>query len=289
MKIFLQIVVLFTTVIPMNAQGLIFDEDAFTEGEHIEMERSYNSPDRASLKKYCPPVYLQRNSTCVAVSVAYANTMTSAIAKNTSNNYEIISSLGSPHWVYHRNKGPLDDDCEDGLSIEKVVTDVLNYGIAPMSMVEYPDYYPFENATLCNYYPDVYEYDILIANANKPDNIYRVKEIDEYKLALSLNMPIVFGMMVPPSFSLLNKSEIWTPSKLESRQDGYGHAMIIVGYNDKIYGGAFEVMNSWGSDWGKNGFAWIRSEDFEKFAVGGDAFHKERNCGASNEALEKAF
>jgi hypothetical protein len=35
------------------------------------------------------------------------------------------------------------------------------------------------------------------------------------------------------------------------------HAMCIVGYNDNIAGGAFEIMNSWGTNWGNKGFFWL--------------------------------
>ena len=32
------------------------------------------------------------------------------------------------------------------------------------------------------------------------------------------------------------------------------HAMTIIGYDDNKYGGAFEVMNSWGEAFGNKGF-----------------------------------
>jgi len=40
-----------------------------------------------------------------------------------------------------------------------------------------------------------------------------------------------------------------------------GHAMCIVGYDDTKFGGAFEIVNSWGDDWGNNGFLWIKYND----------------------------
>jgi hypothetical protein len=39
----------------------------------------------------------------------------------------------------------------------------------------------------------------------------------------------------------------------------------VVGYDDKKYGGAFLIMNSWGPSWGNNGFAWVRYPDFRYF------------------------
>lgn len=39
----------------------------------------------------------------------------------------------------------------------------------------------------------------------------------------------------------------------------------IIGYDDNQYGGAFEVVNSWGKEWGNEGFLWIRYDDFVKY------------------------
>ncbi|MEJ2640254.1 MAG: C1 family peptidase [Desulfosarcinaceae bacterium] len=50
-----------------------------------------------------------------------------------------------------------------------------------------------------------------------------------------------------------------------SKSEYAGHAILFVGYDDsKFGGGAFKFVNSWGSDWGENGFCWIRYADFGK-------------------------
>jgi hypothetical protein len=40
--------------------------------------------------------------------------------------------------------------------------------------------------------------------------------------------------------------------------------MCVIGYDDTKYGGAVEIMNSWGTDWGNKGFVWVRYSDFAK-------------------------
>ena len=42
------------------------------------------------------------------------------------------------------------------------------------------------------------------------------------------------------------------------------HALCIIGYDDNRFGGAFEIVNSWSSDWGNSGYLWIRYRDFYK-------------------------
>ena len=97
---------------------------------------------------------------------------------------------------------------------------------------------------------------------------------DDYKidmLAMKQNLaqgaPVVVGMMVGGSFmqDMMGK-KVWIPTSEDYDMAGFGgHAMCVIGYDDFLEGGAFEVMNSWGEDWGDRGFAWIRYKDFEVF------------------------
>ena len=41
--------------------------------------------------------------------------------------------------------------------------------------------------------------------------------------------------------------------------------MCVIGYDDRKFGGAFQIMNSWGPDWGKDGVAWVRYADFKNY------------------------
>jgi hypothetical protein len=60
--------------------------------------------------------------------------------------------------------------------------------------------------------------------------------------------------------------EMWQPSGDDRSMQGCGgHAMCVCGYDDKKYGGSFLLMNSWGKEWGNNGFAWVRYGDFKDF------------------------
>ena len=60
------------------------------------------------------------------------------------------------------------------------------------------------------------------------------------------------------SLGLLKKTVLKPSSETDDR---FGHAVSIIGYNDNKYGGCFEIMNSWGTDYGDNGFMWIKYED----------------------------
>ena len=75
--------------------------------------------------------------------------------------------------------------------------------------------------------------------------------------------------------------ELWTPQGMDESQMGMGgHAMSVIGYDDRKFGGAFQIMNSWGPEWGKNGVGWIRYSDFKTYvreAYGIDPLPKRSN------------
>ena len=59
-----------------------------------------------------------------------------------------------------------------------------------------------------------------------------------------------------------NTEFCWTGKHPLENQEG--HAVCIIGYDDNLYGGAFEIVNSWGPNWGNSGYLWIKYSDFYK-------------------------
>jgi hypothetical protein len=87
----------------------------------------------------------------------------------------------------------------------------------------------------------------------------RVK-IDKTKLALAGRKPVVIAMRLRNNFSLLNSdSKFWLPM-LGDTAFSSPHAMVVVGFDDGK--NAFEIMNSWGTSWGNDGFIWVKYGDF---------------------------
>jgi hypothetical protein len=88
------------------------------------------------------------------------------------------------------------------------------------------------------------------------------------KQNLAQGAPVVIGMMVGGSFmqDMMGK-KVWIPTRDDYDMAGFGgHAMCVIGYDDFLEGGSFQIMNSWGEEWGEKGLAWIRYKDFEVFA-----------------------
>jgi hypothetical protein len=81
--------------------------------------------------------------------------------------------------------------------------------------------------------------------------------LEAWKSALAEGYPIIFGVSLFESFDKHRKPGLVpVPSPRESSRESHGgHAMLAVGYSDKDR--VFIVRNSWGEEWGDNGYCYI--------------------------------
>ena len=263
-----------------KAQGLIFDSTEFSKREKIEETRT-ELPISVSLKKYTPLLYPQVGSTCVAHSFSNARTILLAKSLNWADIKKITSLSFSPYYIYYRNKEYGDVNCSSGLNIESTAKDILNNGFAPIVEVEYPHYYPFTDTALCiegkgSIYPPTLSEDMAYAKKFKIDEIYRVTSIMELKTALAAGMPVILCMYSTSSFKKL-KGDIWIPQITDKIDKNMGHSLIAIGYDETKYGGAIELMNSWGDTWGNKGFVWVKYKDYIKWFLGGYALYVDNS------------
>lgn len=87
---------------------------------------------------------------------------------------------------------------------------------------------------------------------------FRVPQtLNSLKSQLFSNNPIVFGMAVFESFESneVARTGIVPVPDLDKESRLGGHAMLLVGWNDAV--SRFIVRNSWGTQWGKNGYCEI--------------------------------
>lgn len=89
-----------------------------------------------------------------------------------------------------------------------------------------------------------------------PKSYYKIDEtdIDSIKKALTDKIPVIFGMHVFSTFRVPGAGGI-VPMPTEADDYLGGHAMVIVGYDDAT--SMFKIRNSWGTDWGSNGYGYI--------------------------------
>ncbi|HMU45809.1 MAG TPA: C1 family peptidase [Chitinophagaceae bacterium] len=236
-----------------------FDKASVYEG--LEDDNNKNPlPEAVSLLRFAPNRANQgEQGSCVAWSCAYgAQTILTAAATRQDPN----SIRFSPSYLYNQIKL---EGCQ-GSYIQRAMESMQRNGGVPLS--EYP-----YNDQDCDRTPS--SSDIQLGRQNvihgftritNGDNINEIS-IRGIKEHLAKDAPVAIGMMVGQSFmqSMMGQ-ELWEPSGMDASQMGMGgHAMCVIGYDDRKFGGAFQIMNSWGPEWGNNGVAWVKYGDFKNY------------------------
>ena len=257
----------FTSIIFAQNQfttGLLFDKEKY---EAIELTaplttRSLdNLPSSYSLKAYCPTPQSQGSQpSCVGWASGFgARTISYAIKNKWANNItKINENTFSPSFIYNIIKGSTDTACQNGSYVADAMLLMKKYGILKFNDFSY-------NQQSCTLLPT--DKGLEIASMHKIENFERLANWDnpsnlalKVKKAIANNNPVVIGMQISDTFHYTKGT--W--SGLQSGRVG-GHAMVVVGYDDNKDGGAFEIMNSWGSTWGNNGFIWVKYNNFEAY------------------------
>lgn len=245
--------------LPMT--GLIFDDDAVEKVpvKPMMLTRDYKSLPRAvSLVKWAPvPKSQGQYGTCTSWATTYAaRTITEAINNGWTDRQKITSEAFAPNFIYTQIKFPDDSECKRGSCIDDALYVLLTKGA--------PKLHDF-NIDCATYIPnEVFQK----AQSYTIDDYFRIFnlsatpkfKIDATKKSISENRPVIIGMKVPESFQRSHGKDLWL--KTETHNDGGGHAMCVVGYDDDKYGGAFLIMNSWGTTWGNNGMIWVKYADY---------------------------
>lgn len=217
-------------------------------------------PEAVSLLKYAPERGNQgQQGSCVAWSCAYAS---QTILKAAATGEDPNQIKFSPSYLY--NQISL-EGCQ-GSYIQRAMEAMQKNGGLPLSQYPYNDQdcetAPGSSDVQAGRQNVIHGF-TRITNGDNIDEI-SVRGIKEH---LAKNAPVAIGMMVGQSFmqDMMGK-ELWQPQGMDESQVGMGgHAMSVIGYDDRKFGGAFQIMNSWGPEWGKNGVAWVRYGDFKKY------------------------
>jgi len=243
------------------SKGMKFDDNAYKKTlQKAPLTRSMygnSMPESASMKKWAPtPKSQGQYGTCVAWSSGYcAMTILNSMAENTLDKEKITNNAFSPGFLYKEAKLSGDDECSYGTYINNAMDVLTGKGI-----VKYADFNTDCAEDIPNYLYDKAKNNTIATYAK----IFDISDNNSFKIqaaqkSLSENKPLVIGMKCPDSFS--DASGCWSP-KEDYSADWGGHAMCVIGYDDNMHGGAFEIQNSWGTWWGNEGYIWIKYEDF---------------------------
>ena len=248
-----------------------------------------NLPVRYSLEEYTPSSILQVGNMCESYALSTIRTILYAKNNNNTDSLWLEENRFSPFFLYYMYIGANNKKCTKFTRIDWDLTDdgkiskykgllqfVKDYGIAKMSDVESNEYYPITDKKLWKCYPSDstdMKLDLFKAKKYRIDSFQFVgiankklgkSGIDSVKSNLFRGKPCWINVQLKGG--KFSPERYWYDRELADkgvRKQG-GHAMVIIAYDDKKYGGSFLVMNSYGQKWGIKGKIWIKYEDIKK-------------------------
>lgn len=252
-------------VMKMQAQeyfrGMEFDDEGYaavpisaplTRGDYDKLPASF------SLQMYAPtPGNQGQSGSCTAWSSAYhARTIAESIMLNRTDKKLIDANTFSAAFIYNNIR--LKPGCNYGTVIKHALELMAGKGVpkhkdAPFNCNDVT-YGPTEFSLASNH--KIQGFKTLFEN-NSNNRILPTKK------SIAEKHPVLIGMDCPNSF--FQVKDVWQPANDEYNKSHPGHAMVVVGYDDNKFGGAFLIMNSWGTTWGLDGFIWIRYSDYNHF------------------------
>lgn len=203
------------------------------------------------LRKYCSIVEDQGNlGSCTAQALAGNLEF---LDNRPDSTYIDLSRL----FIYY-NERELEDtiDYDSGASLRDGIKSLKNKGACLEGLWPYV-IKKFDKRPTLKCYED--------AKKRKIRTYHRIDSLREMLVCLAEGFPFVFGFTVYESFesSKVAKTGIADMPREGERAIG-GHAVMAVGYNQKD--GRFLVRNSWGQDWGMNGYFTMPYEYLETLA-----------------------
>ena len=182
-----------------------------------------------------------RQNSCVGWAVGYAlKSYQEKLEEGWSLNTQ--SHVFSPAFIYNQiNKGQ-----DGGSLLSDAFNLVVSRGAATLDLMPYD----------ANDYRTQPDNAVLEKAAQfKADGWSVAKSTHDIKTALANRLAVAGGIIVYDSLRHLSGSD--SVYNQAYGQPLGGHAITIVGYDDNKYGGAFKVINSWGTRWGDNGYFWL--------------------------------
>ena len=251
--------------------GLLFDHEAFEQ--EVEMTATFsNDGQRAgdlprwfSLRAYTPyPENQGSINSCIGWAMGYAALTTQeAFRQELTDRKVITENAYSALFIFNQVK---EGSCASGAYIQTAAQFLKDNGDCKSTDFDFPfsdcDRQP---TTLLAAESKIHAIKDFVALFKK-DTPAKTKVV-RTKRSIAEGKPVVVGMRIRESLKKVSaETPIWRPRPTRDRNLG-GHALAVVGFNDSL--GVFELMNSWGREWGDRGFFFVRYKDFAENTLQG--------------------
>lgn len=219
--------------------------------DFVYKAKNVSLPDMVDLRKYASKIEDQGN-----LGSCTGNAITTAYEVMVNKLYpESFTELSSLYVYYHGRLFSDDLDNDAGAYIRDGLKSVKNYGVCSEElwpyMIEKFSVQPYPRCYLDASKRKITEYNILYTN-------------DEIKEILAGERPVVVCIELFYDFPNIQKDDPYV--KMPDRftySIGY-HAVTLMGYDDSKE--CFLLKNSYGNQWGDNGYAWIPYDYITEYA-----------------------
>lgn len=246
------------------SMGAEWDSSAYNTMPYFDWyigQKGGDSPDKITLRSFCPPVANQgQTGACSGYAFGYG-AMSIMYNIQLAKKGEIGQKVSfSPNFVYNQIKKNL-TDCTSPSLAEEAISLLQNRGICRFEDFNTQDCTAQPNPTVLE---KASAFKIEKGLSVFPNGEPNEKKIAAIKACLQDSMPVVVNIQVRKSFQDIRSNGYWTKPYDEDTYLGK-HYLTVIGYDENI--GCFEVMNSWGANWAKDGFAYIKYDQLATWCL----------------------
>ena len=225
----------------------------------LDLDSKKKLPSSVDLRKWCSPVEDQGNlGSCTANAGV-------GLLEYFENKAFGKYLDGSRLFLYKVSRNLLQKKGDYGAYIRTTMMAMVLFGIPPEKYLSY-DIEKFDEEPDSFCYTFAQNYQAAQYFRLDPSNLSKEKVLLQIKTNLAAAIPAIFGFTVYSSINQAGKNgKIPFPSQNEQIEGG--HAVIAVGYDDKMKitnennsektSGAILIRNSWGAQWGEEGYGWL--------------------------------
>ena len=228
-----------------HATGFVRSNPAeYHATKEVQQFRAFYPPQSDLASIWPAPGNQGKQGSCVAWAVGYA-ARTYYLKHDEAADISQAENILSPAYIYNSLRETR-GDCSSGTSVADALKLLKTSGGVPLNLLPYDPKKCFElpSAAVLARYSDRFR----IKGYRRVEG----KNEDDIKGQIYSGNPVIFAIDIPAGFQHYHSGII---DSVEDRGPDYGHAMVIIGYDDSKQ--AYHFVNSWGTHWGENGFGWI--------------------------------